>query len=148
MTQPLWENMLADVDDLHVSTYPSVRLNFAHLSTIMPLLRFFIVHIHKQRAHDNDCYSAAQGFWFVPGRWAQSKRLAGQEPEVENFSNRKMTEIKNSDVKRCYYIKFVLAINLYYILMKIKYLISINSLVTNNFLHFVILKALFSEFRL
>ena len=51
MTQPLWENMLTDVDDLHVSTYPSVRLNFAHLSTIMPLLRFFLLYTYTNKGH-------------------------------------------------------------------------------------------------
>jgi len=42
MTQPLWETMFADLDDLNTtsgSSHPSVRLNFAHLSTIMPMLR-------------------------------------------------------------------------------------------------------------
>merc|ERR1711971_1177393 len=43
MTQPLWGTMFEDLDDLNTtgSSHPSVRLNFAHLSTIMPMLRAF-----------------------------------------------------------------------------------------------------------
>ena len=39
MTQPLWETMFADLGGLATASHPSVRLNFAHLSTIMPMLR-------------------------------------------------------------------------------------------------------------
>ena len=42
MTQPLWETMFEDLDDLNTTgSHPFVRLNFAHLSTIMPMLRAF-----------------------------------------------------------------------------------------------------------
>ena len=42
MTQPLWETIFADLDDLNTgASHPFVRLNFAHLSTIMPMLRAF-----------------------------------------------------------------------------------------------------------
>ena len=48
MTQPLWESMLEDLGDLEIGSNPFVRLNFAHKTTMMPLLRALGLYRDKQ----------------------------------------------------------------------------------------------------
>ena len=61
MTQPLWESMFGDVDDLDSASYPSVTLNFAHLSTIMPMLRAF--GLYKDVGLKASDWSARERLW-------------------------------------------------------------------------------------
>jgi len=76
MTQPLWETMFEDLDDLNNtgSSHPSVKLNFAHLSTIMPMLRAF--GMYKDNGLKASDWPARERLWKTSKIGAFASNLA------------------------------------------------------------------------
>ena len=74
MTQPLWETIFADLDDLDTASDPVVRLNFAHLSTIMPMLR--ALGVYKDVGLKSRDWPARERLWKTSTIGAFASNLA------------------------------------------------------------------------
>ena len=98
MTQPLWETIFADLDDLDTASDPVVRLNFAHLSTIMPMLR--ALGVYKDVGLKSRDWPARERLWKTSTIGAFASNLAvfmfQCNQTSADDSNRKEAEETNS----------------------------------------------------